>query len=159
MARDDDGNSMTDQQLRDEVITLLLAGHEPTAVNLSWAWYLLAQHPEVEAKLHAELEAVLGGRAPCAGDVPKLAYTDRVLREVLRLYPPAWRIFRKTQEALEVGGYVLPAGSKMGMWQGGGERGARGVGGAGGVDAERGGGGAGGKMRAVTGFCLGGRPR
>src|SRR5713226_5007668 len=62
MARDDDGNSMTDQQLRDEVITLLLAGHETTALNLSWAWYLLAQHPEVEAKLNAELEAVLGGR-------------------------------------------------------------------------------------------------
>ncbi len=117
MARDDDGNSMTDQQLRDEVITLLLAGHETTALNLSWAWYLLAQHPEVEAKLHAELEAVLGGRAPCAGDVPKLAYTDRVLREVLRLYPPAWRIFRKTQEALEVGGYVLPAGSNLVMSQ------------------------------------------
>ncbi len=117
MARDDDGNSMTDQQLRDEVITLLLAGHETTALNLSWAWYLLAQHPEVEAKLHAELEAVLGGRAPCAGDIPKLMYTDRVLREVLRLYPPAWRIFRKTQETLEVCGYVLPAGSNLVMSQ------------------------------------------
>jgi cytochrome P450 len=117
MARDDDGNSMTDKQLRDEVITLLLAGHETTALHLSWSWYLLAQHPEAEAKLHAELEAVLGGRAPCAGDIPKLVYTEKVLREVLRLYPPAWRIFRKTQEALEVGGYVLPAGSNLVMSQ------------------------------------------
>ena len=117
MARDDDGNSMTDRQLRDEVITLLLAGHETTALHLSWTWYLLAQHPEAEAKLHRELDSVLGGRAPCAGDIPKLGYTERVLREVLRLYPPAWRIFRKTQEALEVGGYVLPAGSNLVMSQ------------------------------------------
>ncbi len=116
MARDDDGNSMTDQQLRDEVITLLLAGHETTALHLTWSWYLLAQYPEAEAKLHAELEAVLG-RAPCAADIPKLVYTERVLREVLRLYPPAWRIFRKTQEPLEVGGYVLPAGSNLVMSQ------------------------------------------
>jgi cytochrome P450 len=117
MARDDDGNSMTDRQLRDEVITLLLAGHETTALHLSWSWYLLAQHPEAEAKLPAELDAVLGGRAPCAGDIPKLVYTERVLREVLRLYPPAWRIFRKTLEALEVGGYVLPVGSNLVMSQ------------------------------------------
>lgn len=117
MARDDDGNSMTDKQLRDEVITLLLAGHETTALHLSWTWYLLAKHPEAEEKLHAELEAVLGGRAPCAGDIPKLVYTEKVLREVLRLYPPAWRIFRKTLEALEVGGYVLPAGSNLVMSQ------------------------------------------
>jgi cytochrome P450 len=78
---------------------------------------LLAQHPEAEGKLHAELESVLGGRVPCAGDIPKLVYTERVLREVLRLYPPAWRIFRKTQEELEVGGYVLPAGSNLVMSQ------------------------------------------
>jgi cytochrome P450 len=73
MARDDDGNSMTDRQLRDEVITLLLAGHETTALHLSWSWYLLAQHPGVEAKLHAELDSVLQGRVPCAGDIPKCA--------------------------------------------------------------------------------------
>ena len=112
-ARDDDGNSMSDQQLRDEVITLLLAGHETTALNLSWSWYLLAQHPEVEEKLHAELDAVLGGRPPCAADLPKLQYTDRVIRETLRLYPPAWRIFRRTQEPFTVGEYVLPAGSNI----------------------------------------------
>ena len=112
-ARDDDGNFMSDQQLRDEVITLLLAGHETTALNLSWTWYLLAKYPEVEEKLHAELDAVLGGRPPSAADLPKLQYTDRVIRETLRLYPPAWRIFRRTEEPLEVGEYVLPAGANI----------------------------------------------
>jgi cytochrome P450 len=112
-ARDDDGNSMSDQQLRDEVITLLLAGHETTALNLSWTWYLLAQHPEIEDKLHAELDAVLGGRAPTAADLPKLQYTDRIIRETLRLYPPAWRIFRRTEEPLKVGDYTLPAGANI----------------------------------------------
>jgi cytochrome P450 len=112
-ARDDDGNSMSDQQLRDEVITLLLAGHETTALNLSWTWYLLAQHPEVEEKLHAELDRVLGGRSPSASDLPKLQYTDRVIRETLRLYPPAWRVFRRTEEPFQAGDYLLPAGSNI----------------------------------------------
>ena len=112
-ARDEDGNSMSDQQLRDEVITLLLAGHETTALNLSWTCFLLAQHPEVEEKLHAELDAVLGGRLPGAADLPKLQYTDRVIREALRLYPPAWRILRRTEEPFAVGDYVLPAGSNI----------------------------------------------
>lgn len=112
-ARDEDGNSMSDQQLRDEVITLLLAGHETTALNLSWTWFLLAQHPEVEEKLRAELDAVLGGRLPGAADLPKLQYTDRVIREALRLYPPAWRILRRTEEPFAVGDYVLPAGSNI----------------------------------------------
>src|SRR5260221_7719435 len=112
-ARDDEGNSMSDQQLRDEVITLLLAGHETTALNLSWSWYLLAEHPEVERKLHAELDAVLGGRPPSASDLPKLQYTDKVIRETLRLYPPAWRIFRRTGEVFQVGDYVLPAGANI----------------------------------------------
>jgi cytochrome P450 len=116
-ARDDDGNSMSDQQLRDEVITLLLAGHETTALNLSWSWYLLAEHPEVERKLHAELDTVLGGRAPLAGDLPKLQYTDQIIRETLRLYPPAWRIFRRTEDALQIGDYTLPAGSNIVMSQ------------------------------------------
>jgi cytochrome P450 len=112
-AQDDDGNSMSDQQLRDEVITLLLAGHETTALNLSWTWYLLAQHPEAEEKLHAELDAVLVGRPPSASDLPKLPYTDRVIRETLRLYPPAWRVFRRTEEPFKVRDYTLPAGSNI----------------------------------------------
>jgi cytochrome P450 len=116
-ARDDDGNSMSDQQLRDEVITLLLAGHETTALNLSWSWYLLAKHPEVEAKLHAELDAVLASRVPTAADLPKLQYTDRVIRETLRLYPPAWRIFRRTVEPLTLGDYTLPPGTNIVMSQ------------------------------------------
>ena len=112
-ARDDDGNAMSDQQLRDEVITLLLAGHETTALALSWAWYLLAQNPEAERRLHQELDAVLGSRLPNAGDLPRLVYTERVIREVLRLYPPAWRIFRMTQTEIKIGDYVLPAGSNI----------------------------------------------
>jgi cytochrome P450 len=112
-ARDDEGNSMSDQQLRDEVITLLLAGHETTALNLSWSWYLLAQHPEVEQKLHSELDAVLGTRPPTVSDLPKLHYTDRIIRETLRLYPPAWRVFRRTEEPFEVGDYLLPPGSNI----------------------------------------------
>ena len=112
-ARDDEGNSMSDQQLRDEVITLLLAGHETTALNLSWTWYLLAQHPEVEQKLYAELDAVLGTRPPVVSDLPKLQYTDRVIRETLRLYPPAWRVFRRTEEPFQVGDYLLPPGSNI----------------------------------------------
>jgi cytochrome P450 len=112
-ARDDEGNSMSDQQLRDEVITLLLAGHETTALNLSWSWYLLAQNPDVEQKLHAELDAVLGTRPPTVSDLPKLPYTDRVIRETLRLYPPAWRVLRQTEEPFQVGNYLLPAGSNI----------------------------------------------
>ncbi len=112
-ARDDEGNSMSDQQLRDEVITLLLAGHETTALNLSWTWYLLAQYPDVEKKLHAELDAVLGSRPPAVSDLPKLQYTDRIIRETLRLYPPAWRVFRRTEEPFKVGDYLLPTGSNI----------------------------------------------
>jgi len=113
LARDDEGNAMTEQQLRDEVITLLLAGHETTALNLSWAWYLLGKNPEAERGLHAELEQVLGERAPEPGDLTRLPYTERVLREALRLYPPAWRIFRTTSKPFEAGGFVLPAGSNL----------------------------------------------
>ena len=94
VARDEDGTMMTDPQLRDEVITLLLAGHETTALTLSWTWYLLAQHPTVEKKLHEELDDVLDGRLPTASDLAKLRYADKVIREVLRLYPPALRIGR-----------------------------------------------------------------
>ena len=109
MARDDDGNAMTDQQLRDEVITLLLAGHETTALNLSWTWYLLSSNPEVERRLHAELERILGQRLPEPADLTRLTYTGRVLREALRLYPPAWRVWRTPIEPFEVGKFRVPA--------------------------------------------------
>ena len=80
---------MSDQQLRDEMMTLFLAGHETTANALTWTWYLLSRHPEVEAKLLEELHRVLGGRAPVLADLPKLPYTEMVVREAIRLYPPA----------------------------------------------------------------------
>jgi cytochrome P450 len=112
-AQDEDGSSMTDQQLRDEVMTMLLAGHETTALALSWAWFLLATHPEEQEKLHEELDRVLAGRLPCAADVPQLSFANRVIRETLRLYPPAWVLSRRAAEDVEIGGYIVPAGSNV----------------------------------------------
>ncbi len=115
--RDEDGGTMTDQQVRDEAMTLLLAGHETTAVALSWTWFLLAQHSEVEQKLWDELESVLKGRTPGVGDVPRLPYMNRVIRESMRLYPPAWAMARVAVEDCEIGGYRVPAGSSVAMSQ------------------------------------------
>lgn len=112
-AQDLDGSSMTDQQLRDEVMTMLLAGHETTALALSWAWFLLATHPEAQEKLHAELGNTLGSRQPGAADIVLLPYTNMIVREAMRLYPPAWVISRRAVEDAEVGGYTLPAGSNI----------------------------------------------
>ncbi len=113
-ARDaETGEAMTDRQLRDEVLTILLAGHETTAVALSWTWFLLSQHPEAEATLHAELARVLGGRAPTAADVPRLPYTRQVIEEAMRLYPPVWATGRQALGDDEVRGYRLPAGSPV----------------------------------------------
>lgn len=110
-ARDEegDGQGMSDRQLRDELMTLLLAGHETTATLLTWTWYLLSQHPAVEAQLHAELASTLGGRLPTVEDMPQLPYTRMVIAETLRLYPPAWILGRRTIEPYDVGGYMLPA--------------------------------------------------
>src|SRR3984957_5010352 len=116
-ARDDDGSRMTDKQLRDESITLFLAGHETTANALSWTWWLLAQDPEAESKLHAELDSLLGGRAPTLDDVPKLKYTEQVLTESLRLYPPAWGTARIAMEDHEIGGYHIPKGAGVSLTQ------------------------------------------
>ncbi|HWZ58802.1 MAG TPA: cytochrome P450 [Gemmatimonadaceae bacterium] len=106
-----DSGGMTDRQLRDEVVTLFVAGHETTAVALSWTWYLLSQHPNVEARLHAELDGVLRGALPGAGDVPRLPYTRMVLAEAFRLYPPAWILERRAVSDVEFQGYRIPAGS------------------------------------------------
>jgi len=107
--QDEDGSRMNDRQLRDETITLFLAGHETTANALSWTWWLLAQNPRVESRFHEELHGVLGGRAPTIDDLPRLAYTNHVLTESLRLYPPAWGIARLTMEPHEIAGYrILP---------------------------------------------------
>ncbi len=105
------GEGMTDRQLRDEVMTLLLAGHETTATTLTWTWYLLSKHPGAARKLRAELDVVLGGRLPGVGDLPALEYTQRVVRESMRLYPPVWVISRTAIEEDEIGGYTIPAGS------------------------------------------------
>ncbi len=94
---------MSDKQVRDEALTLFLAGHETTANALTWTWYLLSQNPEVERRLHAEIDAVLGGRAPELADVSELRYTEMVLSEALRLYPPAWAIGRMAKESFRVG--------------------------------------------------------
>ncbi|MEP7072340.1 MAG: cytochrome P450 [Verrucomicrobiota bacterium] len=107
----EDGAAMTDVQVRDEVMTLLLAGHDTTANALAWTWYLLSQSPAVEAKLHAELDAVLGDRPATFEDFGRLVYTEMILAEALRLYPPGWRISRRVIADHALGGYTLPAGS------------------------------------------------
>jgi cytochrome P450 len=117
-ARDeDDGRTMTDRQLRDECMTLFLAGHETTALALTWAWYVLAGHPEIEARLVAELGAQLGGRPPTPADLPRLPYTERVVLETLRLYPPVYAVGREAITDCEVGGYRVPAGTTLLMSQ------------------------------------------
>ena len=106
----DDGTRMTDRQIRDEVMTLFMAGHETTAVALSWIFYLLAHHPEVDAKLVEELVTVLGDRTPTVGDFPRLAYTAMVIDEALRLYPPAYGMGRQAMKATEVAGHSVAPG-------------------------------------------------
>ena len=114
-ARDDTDQGMTDQQLRDEAVTIVLAGHETTANALSWTWYLLAQHPEAEARLHAELEGVLSGRTPGFDDLRQLPYADMVIKESMRLYPPIPSIARLAMEDTVIGGYPVPKGMIISM--------------------------------------------
>jgi cytochrome P450 len=113
LARDEDGSQMTDAQLKDETMTIFLAGHETSANSISWAWYLLAQHPDIAAKLYAELDRVLGGRPPTIHDLPQLPYTDMVIKEVLRLYPPLWNLARDVLEDVQLGDYIIPKGSAL----------------------------------------------
>ncbi len=111
LAQDEDGaGGMSDKLVRDEVLTLFLAGHETTANALTWAWYLLSQNPEAEAKMRAEIDKVLEGRAPSMDDLPALTYTSAVFSEALRMFPPAWALGRRALETVEFGGYVIPTG-------------------------------------------------
>ena len=112
-----DGGQMTDGQLRDELMTIFLAGHETTANALTWTWYLLSQNPEVETKLHEEIDHVLEGRLPAFEDVSQLKYTEMVLAESMRLYPPAWALGRMALNDFEIGAYVVPKKSLVLMSQ------------------------------------------
>jgi cytochrome P450 len=98
---------MSRAQIRDEAMTIFLAGHETTAQALSWTWYLLSANPQAEARLHEELDRVLSGRLPSAGDTDRLPYTRAVVAESMRLYPPAWSIARRALAELELGGYRI----------------------------------------------------
>lgn len=113
-ARDEEtGQQMTDRQLRDEVLIIFFAGHETTAQLLTWAWILLAQHPEAEARFHSELEQVLAGRSPVPDDLPNLVYTRMVIDEVLRLYSPVAMMARDAVADDDIDGFAVPAGSMV----------------------------------------------
>ncbi len=116
-ARDEDGTRMSDKQLRDEVLTFLIAGHETTALVLSWTWHLLGQNPGPEQRLHQELDLVLKGRVPAFADLPALPHTERVIKEAMRLYPPAWSVARTVVSEFELRGYRIPAGANVVMSQ------------------------------------------
>jgi cytochrome P450 len=102
---------LNDRQLRDEAMTIFLAGHETSANALAWSWYLLAQHPAVEEQFHHEVDRVLQGRAPSADDVPALEFTARVFAEALRLYPPVWAIGRRAIQECRIGDTIIAPGS------------------------------------------------
>jgi cytochrome P450 len=114
---EESGRRMSDQLLRDEVMTLFMAGHETTANTLSWAWLFLARHPEVETRLHDVIDHVLGGRPPTVADLPRLSYAEHVVTETLRLYPTVWTIGRESIEPVELGGYRISAGVTIFMPQ------------------------------------------
>jgi cytochrome P450 len=108
---EEDSGGMSDEQLRDEVMTLFLAGHETTANALTWTWYLLSQHSEIEARMHAEIDSTLQGKLPTVDDVERLTYTEMVLTESMRLYPPVWVMGRRAVSGYKVGKYYVPAKS------------------------------------------------
>ncbi len=118
LARDeDDGGRMTDEQVRDEALTIFLAGHETTANALTWTWYLLSQNPDAECRFHAELDSVLSGRTPTLDDLPHLPYTRRVIAESLRLYSPAWVVGRRALSDYKIGDYEIKRGGIVLMAQ------------------------------------------
>jgi cytochrome P450 len=108
---------MSDEQIRDEAITIFLAGHETTANAMAWTWHLLGAAPEVESRLHAEIDRVLGARLPAADDVPRLEWTRAIVAESMRLFPPAWTMGRRVLQAHSLGGYTMEAGSLVIMSQ------------------------------------------
>jgi cytochrome P450 len=116
-AQDEHGTRMTDAQLQDEIMTLFMAGHETTANALSWTWLLLAQNPEAEQKLHEELQAALSSAPPTLADLPRLPYTEMVIKESMRMYPPAWGIGRRAINDFELNGYSIPAGTNVFLMQ------------------------------------------
>ncbi|MDB4895599.1 MAG: cytochrome [Firmicutes bacterium] len=116
-AEDEDGSHMSPQQLRDEAMTIFLAGHETTANVMAWTWYLLSRYPAAEALLHAELDSVLSGRAPTVGDLPQLRYVDAVITESMRLFPPAWIVGRTAIAEFTLGEYSFPVGTTVLMSQ------------------------------------------
>ncbi len=115
--QDDDGTRMTEKQLRDELMTLFFTGHETTGLAMGWTLYLLAQHPEVADRLAREVEQVLGGRAPTYQDIPRLRLVDWVIKESLRLYPPAYGVVRQALSDCQIGGYTVTAGATVAMFQ------------------------------------------
>lgn len=115
LARDDDGNGMSDKQVRDEAVTLFLAGHDTTANTLNWTWYLLAQNPEIEAKLHNEIDTVLGGNLPTLADLRRLPYAEMVIKESMRLFPPAYFFGRVAVDDVELCDYTVAKGTGIGI--------------------------------------------
>jgi cytochrome P450 len=114
LARDDeDGTGLTDRQVRDEVMTLLLAGHETTANTMAWTWYELGRHPHIARAVEAEVGEVIGDRAPAADDAPRLAYTLQVIEEAMRLHPPAYVTAREALRPVTIGGHTFPTGSTI----------------------------------------------
>ncbi|MDX2248859.1 MAG: cytochrome P450 [Bacteroidia bacterium] len=113
MKDEDTGEGMSDRQLRDEIITLFVAGYDTTSMGLAWAWHLLSQHPEIEEKFHREIDTVLNGRIPTFEDYPKLEYTRRIFQEALRYYPPVWIFFRTNFEADIIDDYAIPENSPI----------------------------------------------
>ena len=116
LTRDEQGQALTQEELRDQLLTLYVAGHETTSHALSWTFYLLSQHPDVRARLDAEHARVLGGRLPTFEDLAALPYTEQVLNEALRLYPPVFAIPRRAQRDVRVGEYAVPKGSEVLLW-------------------------------------------
>ena len=118
VARDEEtGQGMNEQQIRDEVMTLFLAGHETTALTLAWTWHLVGANPDVENRFHQELDEVLGDREATMADLPRLKFTEQIVKESMRLYPPAFGLGREAINDCEIGGFPVPAGTQVFMFQ------------------------------------------